>query len=185
MTITWSLFCSVFVLVNLFLAIGGHKQARTNKSIQLIIVYANWLVLWLAMLAVISVKGTWSNTDSLLSAIVCIGVMCILALRKQNTLTLTLSEPITRGMISVIVKSTPQLYIAYCIIHAGSNDGLAGATLLIGHLTVCIRIIEVLSAVMVKKDGKLNWSRHNIGLLISEAGNEVTWCVTTLVWFMY
>lgn len=186
MTITWSLFCLVFSLVNIFLAIGAYRQMRTQKASQLVIVYANWIVLWLAMLVVICLKGTWSTTDSILSVVVVSAVIYVLSTRRKETLTATLTEPITRGIISLIVKSTPQLYIAYCIIHAKSNTGLAGATLLIGHITVCTRIAEILvSALARKEDGSRNWSRHNVGLFISELGNELTWCVTTLVWFMY
>jgi len=180
MTITWSLFCAAYVLVNLLLAHGAYEQSRSRKAGQVVLVYLNWLVLWLVMLAVVSVKGNWVFRDTLLSAIVTIALVILLLVRRQDSLKATITEPITRGLTSLILKSTPQLYIGYCIIRAGHNDGLAGLTLFIGHITVCSRILEILLA--AKQDG---WNRKNIGLMISEAGNELTWLVTTAIWLAY
>ncbi len=180
MTITWSLFCSVFVLVNLFLASSQYKDVRSRKALQIVFIYGNWLVLWSAMLVVMMVKGRWTNSDSLLSAIVAIALAGLFVLRWKGSLGETFKEPITRGAVSLIVKSTPQLYIAYCIIDARSNGGLAGTTLAIGHVTVLLRILEIYIA--ARQDG---WTRKNIGLMLSESGNELTWCVTTAAWIAY
>ncbi|MFA6536484.1 MAG: hypothetical protein WCT25_03615 [Candidatus Paceibacterota bacterium] len=180
MTITWSMFCALFVLVNLFLALGAYRDSRSRKAGQVVFVYANWLLLWSVMFVVASLKGVWTTTDSLLSIIIVIGVAILLLARKRESLFATITEPITRGIVSLIVKSVPQLYIGYCIVRDGNNSGLVGTTLLIGHVTVLIRIFEICLA--ARQDG---WSRKNQGLFISEAGNESTWLVTTVIWLAY
>lgn len=180
MTITWSLFCSIFVFVNLLLAWSQYKDVKSRKALQIVFIYGNWLVLWAAMLAVMTVKGRWTDSDSLLSAIVAAALAALFACRWKGSPKETFNEPITRGAVSLIVKSTPQLYIAYCIIDAGSNGGLAGATLAIGHVTVLLRILEI--CIAAKQDG---WTRKNIGLMLSESGNELTWYVTTATWIAY
>ena len=180
MTMTWPMFCSAFVLVNLFLAIGAYKDSHSRKALQVTLVYANWLVLWVSILIPMSIYGTWKSNDTVVSTLILIAVGILLVARRESSLKATISEPITRGIVSLIVKSVPQLFIAYCIMQAGKNNGLAGTTLIIGHITVCIRIAEIYSA--AKQDG---WTRKNVGLFISEAGNELTWVITTLAWIAY
>jgi hypothetical protein len=181
MTITWSLFCTAFVLINLFLALGAWKQSnKSRKAAQIVLVYVNWLVLWLIMFIQVSIKGSWSMADSVLSALVIAFVAILLMVRRKESLVATISEPITRGMMSLIVKSVPQLFIGYCIVKAGSHDGLSGVTLTIGHITVCTRAVEIYLA--ARQDG---WNRKNVGLFISETGNELTWLATTLIWLAY
>lgn len=180
MTITWSLFCSLFVLINLFLAWGAYRQSKSRKALQIVLVYANWQILWIVMFVIISLKGVWTRDDTVVTVILVLAVMVLLAIRRKESLVATVSEPITRGIMSLIVKSTPQLFIAYCIVKSGSNDGLAGMTLTIGHITVLARVAEI--CIAAKQDG---WNRKNVGLAISETGNELTWCVTTAAWLAY
>lgn len=179
MTITWSMFCLAFVSINLFLARGAYQQSKSRKALQVMLVYINWFVLWLMMLVPMCIYGIWTRSDSLMTIMVLVGVVVIMVIRRKESLVTTISEPITRGIISLIVKSTPQLYIAYCIIKARSNSGLSLITLVVGHITVCTRIVEIYLA--ARQDG---WNKKNVGLFISETGNELTWCVTTLVWCM-
>ena len=174
------MFCSAFVTVNLFLALGAYRQSGSRKAGQVVLIYANWLILWSVMLAIITIKANWTTTDSILSLIVLVSVAVLLVIRKRESLVATISEPITRGIVSLLVKSIPQLYIAYCIIHVGRNDGLAGLTLFIGHVTVCTRVVEI--CITAKQDG---WNLKNKGLFISEAGNESTWIITTIIWLAY
>jgi hypothetical protein len=174
------MFCTAFVLVNLFLALGAYKQSKSRKALQVVLVYINWLALWFTMLISLSFNVKWMKSDSVLTILVIISLAILLVLRRRESLIATISEPITRGLVSLIVKSVPQLYIAYCIIHAGSNTGLAGITLAIGHATVCLRAIEIYIA--AKENG---WNRNNIGLFISETGNESTWLITTIAWIAY
>jgi hypothetical protein len=180
MTITWSMFCTSFVLVNLFLALGAYRQSNSRKAGQVVWVYINWLVLWFAMLVLVCIKGRWMRSDSLLTVVVLVSVMVLLVIRRKESLVATISEPITRGIVSLMVKSIPQLYIGYCIMSAGRNTGLAGMTLTIGHITVCTRAVEIF--ITARQDG---WNRKNVGLFISETGNELTWLVTTAVWLAY
>ena len=180
MTTTWSLLCSIFIIVNLWLAVTAYKIARDRKSLQIVFVYANWLPLWAIMCVVLLTKGHWTNNDSVVMVLVGVALTILLAWRRKETIFSTVTEPITRGCVSLIVKSTPQLFIAYCIVNAGSNKGLAGLTLLIGHTTVCLRLCEIYLAAK-----KVGWNKPNLGLLISEGGNELTWCITTIAWFCY
>jgi hypothetical protein len=180
MTITWSLFCSIFVSVNLFLAIGAYRESRSRKALQVVWVYINWLVLWVAILIPTILHGTWKKSDTTVSWLIVVSVAILMVIRRKESLKATFTEPITRGLISLIVKSVPQLYIAYCIVNAGSNTGLSGITLTIGHITVCTRALEIYFT--ARQDG---WNRKNIGLFISETGNELTWWITTVAWLMY
>ena len=180
MSITWTMFCSLFVLINLFLALGAYEQSKSRKALQVMLVYANWMILWMTLFVIIAMKGVWIWKDTLLSIMIIVGLLVLLALRRKNTLVDTVSEPITRGIIALLLKSVPQLFIAYCIIAAGRKDGLSGATLTIGHITVCTRLAEIFIA--ARQDG---WNMRNKGLLIGEAGNEISWIVTTSVWLCY
>ncbi len=180
MTITWSMLCSVFVTVNFFLALSAYWDSGSRKAMQVTLVYANWLVLWSIMFVVVFIKGTWTDSDTLVTVIVIMLVTVIMVMRRQGSVMETFVEPINRGLISLVVKSTPQLYIAYCIYRAGRNDGLAGMSLVIGHITVCARAVEIY--ITAKQDG---WTKKNIGLFISETGNELTWMVTTGYWLYF
>jgi hypothetical protein len=180
MTITWTMFCSAFVLINLFLALGAYEQSKSRKAGQVVFVYANWLVLWLTLFAIIIVKGTWTQKDSVLTALILVSLAVLLLARRKESLVATVSEPITRGIIALLLKSVPQLFIGYCIINAGRKDGLAGITLAIGHITVCTRLWEICLA--ARQDG---WNRKNVGLIISESGNEISWLITSAIWFVY
>jgi hypothetical protein len=191
MTTTWSLLCAIFCLVNLTIAVTGYRQAKTKtrKGWQLITVYANWVVLWSAMLVSMLINGHWTTNDTLVTSLVVISVSVMLGFKmlisrfagEKVSLRSAFMEPITRGIISLIVKSTPQLFIAFCIYRAGSNSGLIWSALLIGHITVCLRIAEIWLG--VRQDRHL--TKPNKGLLISEIGNEITWLVTTAFWLYF
>ena len=180
MTITWTMFCLAFVIINLFLAYGAYEQSRSRKAIQIVVVYANWFVLWFILFSIICVKGTWVMKDTVLTWLIIFSLVVLLVVRRRESLVATFSEPITRGIIGLILKGVPQLFIGYCIINAGRNDGLSGFTLAIGHVVVSARLFEICLA--ARQDG---WHRKNIGMLISELGNEISWLVTTAIWFMY
>src|SRR3989344_1773488 len=160
MTITWTVFCLAFVLINLFLAIGAYKQSMSRKAGQVVLVYINWLVLWTVLFGIIAMNGTWFQQDTVLSALIIASVGALLVIRRKESLVATVSEPITRGIMALLLKSVPQLFIGYCIIIAGRKDGLAGATLAIGHITVCTRLVEIWLA--ARQEG---WEKKNQGLL--------------------
>ncbi|MBI3633148.1 MAG: hypothetical protein HY226_02545 [Candidatus Vogelbacteria bacterium] len=183
MTMTWALFCSAFVFVNLLLARGNYIESRSRKAWQVRAVYVNWLAIWLAILAPTAYYGTWKYNDSIVSSLILFAVAVLLWFRREKSLKASISEPITRGLVSLITKSVPQLFIAYCIWMAKSNAGLSGVALSIGHATVCIRIAEVY--IMAYPGEWSKWSRNNQGLFISEVGNELTWLVTTFTWLVY
>ncbi len=180
MTITWSMLCSIFVTINFFLALSAYWDSGSRKAMQVTLVYANWLLLWATMFVIISLKGYWTKSDTLVTLLVIASLTVLMIVRSKGSVMETFVEPINRGLMSIIVKSTPQLYIAYCIFKAGRNDGLAGMSLVIGHITVIVRAIEI--AVTAKQDG---WTKKNIGLFISETGNELTWMVTTWSWLYF
>jgi len=180
MTITWTMFCSAFVLINLFLALGAYRQSKSRKAGQVVLVYANWLILWMTLLVIICIKGQWFAKDTVLTGLILASLAALLVVRRRESLVATISEPITRGFVALLLKSVPQLFIGYCIIVAGRKDGLAGLTLIIGHITVCTRLAEIV--LTARQDG---WTRRNIGLLIGETGNELSWLVTTTIWMLY
>ena len=179
-TITWPAMCLVFLVINIFLAIGAYRKSRSRRALQIVCIYANWIVLMGALLAALMINGHWIINDTVVSMSALVAVSLLITIRWKQTLVSTIVEPITRGFISLIAKSTPQLYIAYCIVDARGGNGLAGMTLFIGHITVCVRIAEIWFA--ASQDG---WNRQNVGLMISESGNELTWWVTTVAWLAY
>jgi hypothetical protein len=180
MTVTWSSFCTAFVLVNFFLALGAYKQSRSRKAGQVVLVYANWVLLWLTLAIIIGIKGVWSAKDTLLTILILISMSVLLIVRRKESLVATVSEPITRGIMSLLFKSVPQLFLAYCIVAAGSKAGLSWISLIVGHITIWARLLEICLA--ARQDG---WSRRNIGLVISEVGNELSWLVATIAWLAY
>ena len=115
-----------------------------------------------------------------MTAAILLLLVALFMIRRKESLVATLTEPITRGLSALLFKSVPQLYLAFCIANAGQSKGLPGLSLFIGHVTIAARLVEIFLA--AKQDG---WNRKNIGLMISESGNEVSWLVVTIVWFMY
>ena len=180
MTITWPAMCLVFVIINWFLAVGAYRKSGSRKALQIVVVYSNWIILMGVMLTTLVANGRWLSRDTTVSLLVFFATSGLLFLRRRESIVSTLTEPITRGLVSLVFKSTPQLYIAYCIVDARSSGGLAGLTVFVGHVTVCTRIVEIYFA--ANQDG---WNKQNVGLMISEAGNELTWWVTTFAWFVY
>ncbi len=179
-TITWALFCFMYVLISLPLAIGGYKEKRSRKSWQVMMIYINFVILWFSFLTVSVLCLSWSVKDSEISCLILLGVSLILFFRKKESFMLTIADPVTKGWLSFGIKSTLQLYVGYLIISTKSSSMLAMTSMVVGHITVSTRIIEVY--LTASDDG---WSPNKKGLFWSELGNELTWCLTTLAWFMF
>ncbi len=180
MSITWTMFGDLFVTVNLVLALSQYQTSRSRDDLRVVIVYIVWIVVWSAGLVSIIINGSWLEKDTIVTVAILVGVLILLGVRWNGSLRATTTEPLTRGFVALLLKSTPQIYLAYCIMSARSHGGLHWQTLLIGHITVITRWIEI--ALAAKKNG-LN--RKNLGMIISESGNELSWLAVTWAWFKF
>ncbi len=178
-TITWPLFCFVYVFFNVLLAVGAHKEKRSRKSWQLLGIYSTFSVFWMVYLLVLLFKVPWSEKDTVITICVLACIVFILFTRKKGTMFATITDPITRGWLSFAIKSSLQIYLAYRILTSGSRAELALTSLLVGHITVSLRLVEIYIA--ARTDG---WNQHYKGMFWGEFGNELTWCFTTMVWFL-
>ncbi len=179
-TITWPMFCLIYVLINLFLAIGAYTDKPSRKLWHVMMLYINFTILWFAFLLTCLFRVSWSLEDSEVTVFVLMGIFSILFLRKKESFVQTILDPVTRGWLSFGIKSTLQVYVGYMIVSTKNNTMLPLTGLIAGHITVLMRTAEVYLA--ARKSG---WQLNNKSLFWSELGNEFTWCLTTLAWFKY
>mgnify|MGYP001576272430 FL=1 len=169
----------IFVSVNLALAIQAHWAKPSRVTRQAVIVYSTWVVLWGAVLAQTLYRGTpWDTADAITLGLVATGAMVILLIaRMYHT---GIRSPLIRGYLSLAFKAVPQLSQAYKIVAMGGAPGLGWVMVLGGHATIMTRFGQLFFSFRESKS-----ERNRIGLLVSEAGNELSWIIVTICWLVY
>ncbi|MGR8949191.1 MAG: hypothetical protein ACU84Q_14170 [Gammaproteobacteria bacterium] len=175
---TWFAFWGLFLAINLSLSYKAHLLQPSRITKQTVIVYATWTVLMAANIIVFLWKDIdiWTPVDTLTSTIAGAGIGLTLGIGKLNKLPLL--DPIIRGWIAVMFKAVPQLTLAYSIWIEG-GDGLAPVAVVVGHITICTRIGQILLSLR-----EAGWDRNRIGSAISEISNEASMIILTIVWLM-
>lgn len=177
-SIGWFVFWEVFLLLNLILAIRAHKNQPSRVTRQALTSYVLWVVIVSASIVVMLVRktGEWRTIDTVTGGIVALGIAVTILIARTRGV--KLGDPIIKGWYAVFFKGIPQMALAMNILLVGSGAGLAGSTLLAGHVTVVTRLGQVLFS--VKEAG---WDRNRTGSALSEMANELSWVVVTIAWF--
>lgn len=177
-SMSWFIFWEIFLIINLILALKAHKNQPSRVTWQTIGSYTLWVIMVTADLGVMVWKGTgtWSKNDTITAIIAGTGILAtlIIAMRNSNGI----NDPIAKGWLAVFFKATPQLMMAIKIMSVGAA-GLAGTTVITGHITVLTRLGQL--AFSIKEAG---WDRNRKGSAISELANEGSWVITTIAWLM-
>jgi len=168
---------NAFAAINLRLAIGAHWVKPSRVTRQTVIVYSFWTIM--IAVCIISVLATgqykWDGNDTVAITVGALGSFAVVAIGWLGY-QLSIADPIVRGYLAMVLKSWPQLALAWKI----GTDGGAGLPLLalaLGHVTILIRMAQLVFSIR-----EAGWDRNRRGSMISEIGNELSWIIVTIVW---
>ena len=177
-SITWVLFWLGFVFINLVLSIQAFLDVKDRIIKQTVINYGAWTVSISATLSVLLWRGAqWSPVDSFTSLIVVVGFIGLIIFKIKKKL--NIYNPRLKAGTAILLKAVPQLMLAYNIILYGGG-GIATYTIIIGHIMINLRILQVsLSARIV------GWDENRKSIVFGELGNELSWIVATIAWIFF
>ncbi len=175
-SVSWFVCWEVFLVLNLVLCVRAHRNQPSRVTLQTITSYVLWTIVATLCLIVMVWKGTgeWNERDTWTMILAAVGIAATLIVAHNRQL--TIADPIVKGYLALFFKAVPQLAFAYNMLVLG-GDGLAGMTVIAGHITVSTRIGQLWFS--IKEAG---WDRNRIGSAISEVGNELSWIIATIVW---
>ncbi len=176
-SITWMGLWLAFVAINLGLVIGASKKEADRVIRQTVGIYSTWtLVIGLSFFTLLVEGALWNEIDTVTACVTGVGMFLLLAYAFFQGLSVL--DPIIRGGMGLLFKLVPQLTLAVNIwLHGGK--GIAMYTILVGHFIIMMRIGQIWMSVQ-----KSQWDKHRIGVVVGEIGNEVSWIVVTIVWFI-
>ncbi len=175
-SVSWYAFWEMFLALNLWLAYRSHKAEPSRVTSQTLAAYGLWVVVVGADIGAMLWRdaSTWDMRDNVTAALATSGILATIMVGRQQKL--GVSDPMIKGWLALFFKAVPQLVLAWKIT-ADGNGGLAGPTLLVGHVTVLTRLGQLRFA--IKEAG---WDRNRKGSALSEVGNELSWIVVTAMW---
>lgn len=168
-----------YLCLNLMLASAAHRAGPSRVTKQTLVTYQIWLLLIGSNIAAIFLNGDyrWSHNDTLTVAYVIIGILIVflvMSLRKVG-----LQDPMFRGLLSMVMKALPQFLMIPEIMEQG-GAGLPGAAVMVGNLTILIRVGQIGFA--IRESGR---DRNRLWLCASEVVNEVSWATLSVVWLVW
>ncbi len=170
-----------FALLGLYLALASRRLQKSRIVTQSIIVYSFWTaalgVLIGATLTSPAGVYQWSTTDTITVGVGALAALVVVSIGRGRGL--SVRDPMVRGWTALMLKGWPQLMLAVKIALEGHGK-LRLSTVILGHATILIRLGQIFLS--VKATG---WDRPRRGLWLSELGNELTWCVTTIAWVIW
>ncbi len=135
-------------------------------------IYSAWaiVIVFLIVTFLQNADTLWTRADSILSVITLIGtsVGAIHIARKK----LRFDSPFARGIQSILLRVTPQLFLIYTILTVG-GDGFSIVFIALGHIANYTRL-HIISENKKEESSK--------ALRKSEIASWVTWCLLTLIW---
>ncbi len=169
----------IFIVLNLAITIGLHRKQPTRVTRQLLGTYLMWFVaMGMNVGAVVWHGGyRWGMNDALTGIIAgsSVAVTLLIAMRRG----LKFGDPIVKGWLAVCFKAIPQIMLGVKIMAEGGH-GLPAAAVWMGHVTIIARLCQV--GIATREGG---WNRNLIGLVISEATNELSWVIVTIIWLAH
>lgn len=167
---------ATYLIFHLALGIGAHRARPSRLTRQAIITYCTWFLLIVAIIGAVLVNGSyrWSvqDTTTLLIALVLTLLIVVVGHRRN----LTIANPAIKALLAIAYKSVPQVLLAWKILAEGGS-GIPAVTIVVGHLTILIRLGQIY--LMVREAG---WDPNRKWLAISETANEVSWAIVTIAW---
>lgn len=175
-SISWFVCWQVFLFLNLVLATRAHINKPSRVTLQTILSYVAWVTMVTLDLGVMFWRGTgtWNERDTATMILATIGVATTLIVARRKRL--AIADPRVKGYLALFFKTVPQLVMAYNIFMMG-GAGIAGMTLIAGHITVLTRLGQLWFSIR-----EAGWDKSRIGSAISELGNEGSWIIVTIVW---
>jgi len=172
------LFATLFILVNLCLALAAHKATPSRAMMQVIVIYVLGVLTYSTLLGVMVVRAErmWDSLDTLTSSIVGVGLLCALIYVQVSRLRVL--DPLMKGVYSLTCKSVPQFVLAWKVFYV-SGTGLSLTAVIIFHMLTCMRIYQIFHEAWV-----CGWDRNRRGLALAEVGNELSWVLVTIA-FVY
>lgn len=176
-SVTWIALWLAFLLVNLALAVGALRVHPDRVIRQTVAIYIAWTAACVANLGLLAVIGIdWTRIDTVTAVLTGAGVATAIVIGRRRGS--GLSDPMVRAAFAVCFKAVPQLTLAWNIAVQG-GAGIAFFTILSGHITITLRLLQVLLAIR-----QAGWDRHRTGLAIGEGANLLSWLVATVVWVL-
>lgn len=168
-----------FLLLNLSLAYSAHIARPTKTTTQIIAVYVMWTIFVSSNIGAIFWNGTyiWSGNDYVTSILAIIGLIIVLFINHIKKV--GLRDSMTKGLLAVVFKATPQFMMALKIFSEG-GAGVPMITIIIGNIGVCIRIGQII--ISIREAG---WDRNRLWLLIAEVSNEISWAIVSFAWLCW
>jgi len=177
-SLTWFLFWAIFLGLNLLLAVRAHQVQPSRVTAQTVATYATWATVLAGALAVLLWRslGEWHTVDTLNVVLSGFGIATTFAIGQRHGL--GFADPMVRGWLAVFFKATPQLTLAWHLTQVGGS-GLAPFAVLAGHVTINLRLGQLYFSIR-----EAGWDRNRLGSAVSEIANEMSWVVTTIVWWL-
>jgi hypothetical protein len=168
------LFTTIFVLINLFLALASHRAHPTKITRQTVIIYIAGVAIYSSWLVVLLLsKNPWDSNDFVVTALVslAVGATAVYAGVKE----ISLLDPVVKGVSALWMRAIPHLFLAWKLYDQGST-GMSVVTVILFHVLTLSRIFQIF------RNRKTAWDRNKTGLAIAEIGNEISWCAVTVAW---
>lgn len=177
-TINWFLCAYIFIALNLYLSYGTYRRVKSRETLQAFLIYLNWGFLGLALLTISFLRCSWINVDTyIFSAVIILsGIVIVVGYAKGRNI----NDPTVKGLLVGLFRVVPHLYMSWCIIQAGSGDGIATKAIWAANITASTRIVT-----LVFSGRKAKWEKGVVASLLSEIANESSWILVTVVWLIY
>ncbi|MDP6574932.1 MAG: hypothetical protein QF755_00350 [Candidatus Peribacteraceae bacterium] len=176
-SITWYLTFGGFLLLNLLLMFRANQVKSSRTTRQAIVSYAFLTIVVIVHVTTILFKGyVWDGNDTCTTFLSGLLITVIVIVARRCNLKIT--DAMVKGWIAVSLRTAPQFIMAYKIWTVG-GDGIAGAILITGHVTVLSRLGQVLYSLK-----EASWDRNRIATAMSEIANELSWTLVTVAWFV-
>ena len=88
-------------------------------------------------------------------------------------------NPRLKAGTAILLKAVPQLMLAYNIILFGGG-GIAIYTVIIGHIMINLRILQVFLSARI-----VGWDENRKSIVFGELGNELSWIIATIAWIIF
>lgn len=170
--LSWLICWWLSTAINIWLSLDSHKANGNRGSKQMLAIYSAWGVVVSLLIAVFFSQADviWRDSDTILLSLTLVGTILGATYIKNNKL--RFDSPFARGLQSILLRVTPQLFLCYTILTEG-GDGFSIVFIVLGHIAVLTRL------------GVLHANKHEVAnqaLRKSEIANWVTWGFLTLIW---
>ena len=169
---------AIYLLFHLALGMSAHKMAPSRVTRQAVATYAIWLVLFGGVIfaAATNPAYRWSEGETAqlqTASLLTVMVLVVVVVQRRK-----FSYPMIKAFFAIAYKSVPQLLLVWKFMAEGAT-GLPGLSVLVGHITIIIRLGQIYF--MVREAG---WDRNRVWLAISETANELSWIAATTAWLL-